>query len=54
MYRAEDVVKTAIRDAGRGKDMSVHGALNKFQHVAAKLLPQRLVMWIFLKKQGLK
>ncbi|MBQ3133951.1 MAG: SDR family NAD(P)-dependent oxidoreductase [Clostridia bacterium] len=54
MYKPEDVVRRAIRDAGRGKDMSVYGAVNRFQHVAAKLLPQRLVMWIFLKKQGLK
>lgn len=54
MYKPEDVVRYAIRDARRGKDMSVYGMVNKFQHVAAKLLPQRLVMWVFLKKQGLK
>ncbi len=54
LYRAEDVVAKAIKDAVRGRDMSVYGKLNKAQHLLAKLLPQRFVMWAFLKKQGLK
>ena len=54
MYEACDVVKKALRDAGRGRDMSVYGARNKFQHVAAKLLPQRVVMNIWQHRQKLK
>ena len=54
MYEACDVVKKALRDAGHGRDMSVYGARNKFQHVAAKLLPQRVVMNIWQHRQKLK
>ena len=53
LYEASDVVKKALRDAGKGKDMSVYGWRNKFQHVGAKLLPQRIVMNIWQNRQNL-
>ncbi len=53
LYEASDVVKKALRDAGKGKDMSVYGWRNKFQHVGAKLLPQRIVMNIWQNRQKL-
>ena len=53
MYDAEKVVDKAIRDAEKGKDMSVYGALNKLQHVAIKLLPQSLVMTLWQRRQHL-
>ena len=54
LLQTHDVVKKALCDAGRGRDMSVYGARNKFQHVAAKLLPQRVVMNIWQHRQKLK
>ncbi|MCI8513249.1 MAG: SDR family NAD(P)-dependent oxidoreductase [Lachnospiraceae bacterium] len=49
MYEPEDVVKKALRDSRRGKDMSVLGWNVKFQRLAAKLLPHSLVMKVWLK-----
>lgn len=54
MYKADDVVKKAIVDAEKGKDMSVYGRINQIQHIMTKIFPQRFSMWVFLKKQGLK
>ena len=48
-----DVVEKALRDAGKGKDMSALGLLNKMQHVAAKLMPQSFVMNVWLRRQKL-
>ena len=53
MYDAEKVVDKAIKDAEKGKDMSVYGALNKLQHVAIKLLPQALIMTLWQRRQHL-
>lgn len=54
MYKADDVVRKALDDAEKGKDMSVYGWINQAQHIMSKILPQRFSMWVFLKKQGLK
>lgn len=43
------VAKTAIKDAKKGKDMSVCSAYVKCQHFNVKLLPQKLTMKIWLK-----
>lgn len=44
----EKVVRKAIKDAKRGKDMSVCTFYVKCQHLHVKLLPQRLTMKIWL------
>ena len=49
MVTADRVVKQAIKDAKRGKDMSVCSLYVKCQHVNVKLMPQRLVMKIWMK-----
>ena len=49
MTRAEDVVRKALRDSEKGKDLSVCGFHNKAQHVGTKLLPHRLVMALWEK-----
>lgn len=54
VWESEDVVKTALRDAYRGKDVSIHGFSVKAQVLATKLLPHSLVMNIWLKQQGHK
>ena len=48
---AEQVVSRAIRDMKRGKDVSVCGASTKFQLFLAKMLPHKLVIWIWCKQQ---
>ena len=53
LYDPKDVVKKALRDADKGKDMSALGLINKAQHVAVKLLPQSLVMDMWLRRQKL-
>lgn len=50
---AERVVKTALKDAEKKRDMSVCSFYVKCQHLNVKLMPQRLVMKIwtsFIKK----
>ncbi len=47
----EQVVTRSYRDIGRGKDVSVCGASTRFQVLAAKLLPHKLVMDIWCKQQ---
>lgn len=54
VWESEDVVKTALRDAYRGKDVSIHGASVRAQVLLTKLLPHSLVMHIWLKQQGHK
>lgn len=52
MYQAEDVVTQALHDLNRtGKDVSVYGGRSKLQRVLVGLLPHRLVMKIWLRKQ---
>ena len=46
------VVKQAIKDAKKGKDMSVCSLYVKCQHVNVKLLPQRFVMKIWMAGIG--
>lgn len=48
------VAEKALAAAEKGRDMSAPGAVNKLQHAGAKLLPQRLVMSVFLKMQGIR
>lgn len=49
MFEPEDVVRKALKDSRRGKDMSVLGLNVKAQRLAAKLLPHSLVMKVWLK-----
>lgn len=51
----DKVVERALRDARRGRALSVFPLYAKYLHVAAKLVPQRLVMstWLrMLKRYG--
>lgn len=51
IWESEDVVRTALRDAYRGKDVSIHGFSIKAQVLATKLLPHSLVMSIWMRQQ---
>ncbi|MFT8315382.1 MAG: SDR family NAD(P)-dependent oxidoreductase [Clostridium sp.] len=47
---AEKVAKKALRDAKMGKDMSVCTLYVKYLHILAKILPQKLIMNVWVKK----
>ncbi len=51
-YEAGDVVRRALRDLRRGKDVSVCGLRVRAQVLLVKLLPHRLVMRIWCRQQG--
>ncbi len=48
---AESVVKRSFADIKKKKDVSICGASTRFQVFAAKMLPHKLVMWIWCKQQ---
>ena len=45
------VAKKAVKDAKKGKDISVYGWYVKTCHVLSKIIPQRLVMYVWKKQQ---
>lgn len=49
---ADVVAKKALRDADAGNDISVYSLYVKLAHLVAKILPQRLMMklWLFQQK----
>ncbi len=51
IYESKDVIKTALKDMKKGKDVSIHGFRVKSQVFLVKLLPHKLVMKIWLKQQ---
>ncbi len=51
-YEAGDVVRRALRDLRRGRDVSVCGLRVRAQVLLVKLLPHRLVMRIWCRQQG--
>ncbi len=50
LISAERVVAQAMRDAERGRDMSVCTLYTKTEHVLAKLFPQRVAMQTWLRR----
>lgn len=52
MVSAKSVVTKALRDAEKRRDMSVCSLYVRCQHVIVKLLPQRLVMRIWVQSIG--
>ncbi len=51
LYTPQQVIKTAIKDVYKGKDVSVHGGPIKRQVWMVKHLPHKLVMKVWLKQQ---
>ena len=51
-YDASEVVRRALRDLHRGRDVSVCGFRVRAQVLLVKLLPHRLVMRIWCRQQG--
>ena len=54
MYEAKNVVRQALRDMKRGKDVSIHGRAAQLQVLGVKLLPHRLVMKIWCNQQKIR
>lgn len=54
MYKPEQIVSRAWRDAKRGKDVSKFGFKARFQCFLCKILPHSLVMNVWMKQQKLK
>ena len=53
-FTSQQVVKRALRDMKKGKDVSICGFSVRLQVLLTKLLPHKLVMKIWLKQQGKK
>ncbi|MCQ2143834.1 MAG: SDR family NAD(P)-dependent oxidoreductase [Bacteroidales bacterium] len=51
MYEPEDVVRRGWRDLLKGRDLSTFGLVARAQLLLVKLLPHRLVMWIWCLQQ---
>lgn len=56
LSKPADVAEQALRDAKKGRDMSVYSLYVKAQHLAAKLLPQKAVMkyWLHSNREIVK
>ncbi len=48
------VAQKALRDARKGRALSVYGLYNKSSHLLSKVLPQRAMMSAWLRQQGHK
>lgn len=53
IYKSYDVIKKAIKDLYTNKDVSYYGFGNIMQVLGVKLLPHKMVMNVWLKKQKL-
>ena len=51
LFTAEEVVRVAMKDSAKGKDVCVPGFSVKMQVLACKLLPHSLIMKIWMKQQ---
>jgi len=54
MVMPEDVAKKSLNDAYAGKDISIYGLYPNFCHVFAKILPEKIIMKIWLLMQNIK
>lgn len=51
MYVPEEVIKKAVKDLYKKKDVSVYGGLNNFQRFLTKILPHKTIMKIWMNQQ---
>lgn len=54
MVTPDVVAAKALKDAERGKDISVYGLYVKSTHLLSKLMPQRMMMKVWLGQQKIK
>lgn len=49
LYEPEDVIRKALKDSKKGKDLSVLGFNTKMKRLSGKLLPAKMVMNVWMK-----
>ena len=54
MYDPQKIVRRALRDVTRGKDVSQYGFIARAQALLCKLLPHSLIMRVWMRQQKLK
>jgi short-subunit dehydrogenase len=54
MYEPEKIVRRALRDVARGKDVSQYGFIARTQAILCKILPHSLIMSVWMRQQKLK
>ena len=54
MYKPEDVVKKAIKDSRKGKELSICGFIARSQVRLVNIFPKKIVMLTWLRQQKLK
>ena len=54
MYKPERVVKKAIKDSKKGKELSICGFIARSQVRLVNILPKKLVMTTWISQQKLK
>lgn len=54
IYTPEEVVRTALKDMKKGRDVSFCGFNTKMQRLAVKLVPHKIVMKIWCRQQNIK
>jgi len=54
MVTPEVVAKKALKDAYAGKDVSIYGCFVNFCHILSKLLPEKVMMKLWLIQQRIK
>ena len=52
MVNASDVVKKALKDAKKRKDISMYALFNNTHHLLAKILPHKLIINMWMKMQN--
>ena len=54
MYKAEDVVRKAIKDSKKGKELSICGFIARSQVRLVSIFPKKFVMATWIRQQKLK
>lgn len=54
MVKPDVVAAKALKDAEKCRDISVYGLYVKFTHLLSKLMPQKLMMKVWLGQQGIR
>lgn len=54
MVSPDVVAKKALKDAKKGKDISVYGLYVKLTHLLSKLMPQKMMMKVWLGQQKIR
>lgn len=52
MVNASDVVRKALKDTKKRKDVSMYALFNNTHHLLAKLLPHKLIIGLWMKMQN--